>query len=36
MIKFLVDQDCSLISAMQKVDKSGFRSLVVIDKKKNY
>ena len=35
MIKFLVDQDCSLISAMQKVDKSGFRSLVVIDKK-NY
>ena len=34
MIKFLVDQDCSLISAMQKVDKSGLRSLVVIDKKK--
>ena len=34
MIKFLVDQDCSLISAMQKVDKSGLRSLVVIEKKK--
>ncbi len=33
MIKFLVDQDCSLIAAMKKVDNCGSRSLVVVDNK---
>ena len=33
MIKYLVDKDCSLLSAMKKVDSCGSRSLIVVDNK---
>ena len=32
--KYLVKQDCSLLLAMKKVDGSGTRSLIVVDRNK--